>query len=107
MTEILGPAWEAENDPSVIAAMAKALEVTHKWLHKELKPDETAEGRAFAIARQKDPAANQNVQSIVIHSLHRPGAPGIDPPAGTAATQSSTTPSTTAPNVATAPENGE
>ena len=33
------------------------------------------------MARKKDPAANQNAQSIVIHSLHRPGAPGIDPPA--------------------------
>ncbi len=44
-----------------------------------LKPDETAEGRAVAIARRNNPAADQNAQSIVIHSLHRPGAPGIDP----------------------------
>ena len=107
MVEILGPAWEAETDPSVIAALARALEVAHKRLHERLKPDETAEGRAFAIARQKDPAANQNAQSIVIHSLHRPGAPGIDPPAGTAASRSSTPASTTASNAATAPENGE
>ncbi len=34
----------------------------------------------FALARQRDPAANHNAQSIVIHSLHRPGAPGIDQP---------------------------
>ena len=43
------------------------------------KPDETAEGRAVAIARKASPAADQNAQSIVIHPLHRPGAPGIDP----------------------------
>lgn len=54
--------------------------MTHKRLHERLKPDETAEGQAFARARQNDLAANQNAQSIVIHSLHRPGAPGIDPP---------------------------
>ena len=54
--------------------------MTHRRLHERLKPDETAEGQAFAAARRKDPAANQNAQSIVIHSLHRPGAPGIDRP---------------------------
>ncbi len=53
--------------------------MTHKRLHERLKPDETAEGQAFAAARNNDPAANQNAQSIVIHSLHRKGAPGIDP----------------------------
>ena len=58
------------------AAIGRTLEVTHKALHERLKPDETAEGRAFAIARKNDPAANMNAQSIVIHSLHRPGAPG-------------------------------
>jgi hypothetical protein len=42
-----------------------------------LKPDETAEGRAVAIARRDNPAADQNAQAIVIHSLHRPGAPGL------------------------------
>ena len=60
--------------------MARALEATHRRLHERLKADETAEGQAFAAARKRDPAANQNAQSIVIHSLHRPGAPGIDEP---------------------------
>lgn len=73
-----GPAFEAETDPAARAGLARALEVTHKALHSLLKPDETAEGRATAIARKNDPAADQNVQSIVIHPLHRPGAPGID-----------------------------
>ncbi len=56
-------------------ALAYALEVTHRRLHERLKPDETAEGHAFAAARQKDPAANLNAQSIVIHPMQRPGAP--------------------------------
>ncbi len=102
VVEILGPAWAAETDPSVITALAKALESAHKRLHERLKPDETAEGRAFAVARQNDPAANQNAQSIVIHSLHRPGAPGIDPPSGMTATRSST-----GSRATTASENGE
>jgi hypothetical protein len=58
--------------------MARALEVAHKALHAMFKPDETAEGRAVAIARRDNPAADQNAQSIVIHSLHRPGAPGVE-----------------------------
>ncbi len=84
VVEILGPAWDAETDPAARAALARALEGTHKRLHERLKPDETAEGLAVRWAREHDPAANQNAQSIVIHSLHRPGAPGIDPPARTA-----------------------
>ncbi len=80
IVEVLGPVWDAETDPPVRAAIARALEMTHKRLHERLKPDETAEGQAFARARKQDLAANQNAQSIVIHSLHRQGAPGIDPP---------------------------
>jgi tetratricopeptide (TPR) repeat protein len=80
LIERLGPAWDRETTPETRTALAHALEVTHRRLHERLKPDETAEGQAFAAARKKDPAANQNAQSIVIHSLHRPGAPGIDRP---------------------------
>jgi tetratricopeptide (TPR) repeat protein len=76
----LGPVWDAETDAAVQPALARALEATHKFLHERLKPDETAEGRAFAIARRNSPAANMNAQSIVIHPLHRKGAPGIDAP---------------------------
>jgi tetratricopeptide (TPR) repeat protein len=74
----LGPVWEREPDPSAKAALAKTLATTHKALHAMFKPDETAEGRAVAIARKNDDAADQNAQSIVIHSLHRPGAPGVE-----------------------------
>jgi hypothetical protein len=79
VVEVLGPAWDAETDPEARGALAGVLEFTHRRLHEHLRPDETAEGRAFAAARGRDPAANHNAQSIVIHSLHRPGAPGIDP----------------------------
>ena len=78
VVEKLGAAFELESDPAASASAAFALEVTHKSLHKLLKPDESAEGKAVAIARQDNPAANLNVQSIVIHPLQRPGAPGID-----------------------------
>jgi hypothetical protein len=79
----LGPVWEREGDEDTKLAIGRVLEVTHKALHERLKPDETAEGRAFAIARKDSPAANMNAQSIVIHPLQRPGAPGIDAPAAT------------------------
>ncbi|MDG3002673.1 multiheme c-type cytochrome [Paludisphaera mucosa] len=81
VTDGLAQAWEQAGDPEVQAAIGRVLEVGHKALHERLKPDETAEGRAFAIARGDNPAANMNAQSIVIHPLHRPGAPGIDPAA--------------------------
>ena len=58
--------------------MAQTLGVTHKHLYRLLKADETAEGRAISVARRENPAADQNAQSIVIHSLHRPGAPGVE-----------------------------
>jgi tetratricopeptide (TPR) repeat protein len=80
IVQILGPVWDAETDLAARAALAKSLEAAHRRLHERLKPDETAEGQAFAAARNRDKAANQNAQSIVIHSLHRPGAPGIDRP---------------------------
>ncbi len=85
LAETLGPVWWAESDPEARAALARTLETVHRQLFKLLKPDETAEGRAFALARGMDRAANHNAQSIVIHSMHRVGAPGIDPPAAATA----------------------
>ena len=78
LVETLSPAWDKETDPELFQALTRALEVTHERLHERLKPDETAEGRVFALARKFSPAANANAQSIVIHSLHRNGAPGLD-----------------------------
>ena len=106
LSEILGPAWERESDAEAQAALGRVLEATHKSLHERLKPDETAEGRAFAIARKNDPAANMNAQSIVIHPLHRPGAPGIDP-APTAAAAATPSNHPLASNPAHAQESGE
>jgi tetratricopeptide (TPR) repeat protein len=85
IVERVGRAWDSETEPSVRAAQARALEVTHKSLHQMLKADETAEGRAVAIARKNDPAADQNAQSIVIHSLQRLGAPGLEAAPNTSA----------------------
>ena len=73
----LGPAFSIEREPKARAALASALSATHKALHSMFKPDETAEGRASGIARKNNPAADMNAQSVVIHPLHRPGAPGI------------------------------
>jgi tetratricopeptide (TPR) repeat protein len=82
VVETLGPAYPVEPDSSTKADLARALAVTHKALHAMFKPDETAVGRAVGIARKNNPAADQNAQSIVIHSLHRPGAPGLPPTTG-------------------------
>jgi tetratricopeptide (TPR) repeat protein len=96
LSALLGPIWEQETDPDLLAGISQALEMTHKALHERLKPDESAEGEVFRIARKNDPAANMNAQSIVIHSLHRKGAPGIDAPSARAAADPPL-PTTTAP----------
>ncbi|WP_435006294.1 tetratricopeptide repeat protein [Tundrisphaera lichenicola] len=82
VVERLGDSFSDESDEPTRGAQALALAVTHKALHSMFKTDETAAGRAVGIARKNDPAADQNAQSIVIHSLHRPGAPGLEPSTG-------------------------
>jgi tetratricopeptide (TPR) repeat protein len=82
----LGTARDETTDPGLKKALASALAVSHKALHAMFKPDETAEGRAVAIARRSSPAADQNAQSVVIHPLHRPGAPGLEATEATAET---------------------
>ncbi len=81
----LGAAFAVEPEPDAREAQAEALSAIHKALHTYFKPDETAAGRAVGIARAASPSADMNAQSIVIHPLHRPGAPGIDAEAGTVA----------------------
>lgn len=83
--ERLGP--ECSKDAAARAGLALALEAAHKSLHAMLKADDTAEGQAIARHRQANPAADHNAQSIVIHDLHRPGAPGIDDETKTATNQ--------------------
>ena len=53
IVEILSPAWDKETDPEIVPRTDPALEVTHERLHERLKPDETAEGRVFALARKQ------------------------------------------------------
>ncbi|GIW88826.1 MAG: hypothetical protein KatS3mg108_3150 [Isosphaeraceae bacterium] len=65
-------------DPDIRRSLASALATVHSTLHSLYRPDETAEGIAQKIARQENPAANLNANSIVIHDLHRPDAPGLD-----------------------------
>ncbi len=86
-----------QTDPAVRGSLARALATIHSTLHSLYKPDETAEGIAQKNARQASPAADRNANSIVIHNLHRPDAPGldnrpdlkaeVDPAAGTPITQ--------------------
>ena len=49
----------------------------HRQLHARYKPDDNARDRAFALARQKYPAANHAAEAVVIYPLHRPGAPEL------------------------------
>ena len=79
VAKALDAAIAVEADPAAEAAIARTLATTHKALHAMYKPDETAEGRAIGLAVKDNPAAEQNARSVVIHPLHRPGAPGIDP----------------------------
>ena len=74
----INPMWEIEHNAEARAALAGTFATLHKTLHAIYKPDETAEGRAVRLARERDPAANHNAQPIVIHDLHRPNAPGVE-----------------------------
>ncbi|MDB5352970.1 MAG: Tetratricopeptide repeat protein [Planctomycetota bacterium] len=73
---------DGTRDPILRAALAATLASAHKALHSMYKIDEVAEGRAVRIARESNPAADMNAQSIVIHPLHRKGAPGLEPAQG-------------------------
>jgi tetratricopeptide (TPR) repeat protein len=92
VVEGLSAARQTEKSPAMRGQMDLVLAASHKALHSMYKPDETAEGRAQKLAREASPAANMNAQSIVIHPLHRPGAPGLEAPAKSAAAQVKTAP---------------
>ncbi|HEY2251212.1 MAG TPA: hypothetical protein VGH74_09135, partial [Planctomycetaceae bacterium] len=53
----------------------------HRQLHERYKPDDNAQDRAINLARKKSQAANHAAESLVIYSLHRPGAPELPPAA--------------------------
>lgn len=50
----------------------------HRKLHERYRVDNNARDRVIAIAREKNPAARNAAQPVVIYDLHRPGAPGMD-----------------------------
>jgi tetratricopeptide (TPR) repeat protein len=49
----------------------------HESLHTQYKSDDTAQGVAVGLARQKYPAANHAAEAVVKYPLQRPGAPGL------------------------------
>ena len=49
----------------------------HRRLHERYRSDDNARDRVIAIARERDPAARNAAQPVVIYDLHRPGAPGL------------------------------
>lgn len=73
VVDMLGAAHAQQTNPASRAALAATLAATHKAMHAMFRPDETAAGRAVAIARRNNPAADLNASSIVIHPLHPPG----------------------------------
>lgn len=50
----------------------------HFELHARYKPDDNARDHAVAEARKKYPAANHAAEALVIYSLNRSGAPGLE-----------------------------
>lgn len=47
------------------------LAAEHQRLHAKYKPDDTASGQVFGVARQKYPAANAAAEPLVIYDLNR------------------------------------
>ena len=68
----LRPAFHAEGDAEVRAALAAALAVLHRESHGIYKPDENARSHATQVYRAKNPAANYAARDRVIY----PTTPG-------------------------------
>jgi tetratricopeptide (TPR) repeat protein len=54
------------------------LSAEHRALHERYRVDDNARDRAVTIARRANPAADHAAQAIVIYSLQRAGAPGLE-----------------------------
>jgi len=50
----------------------------HQEQHGRFKTDDNAQGRAVRLARERYPAGNHAAEAVVIYSLQRPGAPGLN-----------------------------
>ncbi len=55
------------------------LAAEHRALHERYRVDDNARDRAVTIARRANPAADHAAQAIVIYSLQRNGAYGLEP----------------------------
>ncbi len=62
----------------------------HRKEHERYRPDDNARDRAIAIHRRNNPAADHAAQNVVIYSLQRQGAPGLNAPAAFTTAQAAT-----------------
>ncbi|MCE9565072.1 MAG: hypothetical protein K8U57_23825 [Planctomycetes bacterium] len=67
----LRPAFHAEKDATVQAALAAALASLHQLSHAMYKPDELARSATTQKYREKNPAANAAAEGIVIYPTNR------------------------------------
>lgn len=65
--EKLRPAYHAEADADMKAALAAALTVLHRESHGMYKPDEVAMARTTTLYREKNPAANYAARARVVY----------------------------------------
>ena len=70
--EKLRPAFHAEGDPEVKAALAAALAVLHRESHAAYKPDEIAQANATRIYREGHPIANYTARARVVYPTTAP-----------------------------------
>lgn len=63
----LRPAFHAETDPEMKAALAAALAVLHRESHAIYKPDDNAQANATRLYREKNPVGNYAARDRVIY----------------------------------------
>ena len=78
----LRPAYHAAKEPSLRAALARALAELHLASHAIYKPDELARSKTTALYRAKNPAANAAAEAIVIYPTVPPGTRVVPERAG-------------------------
>ena len=79
VVEPLGPASASRDRPAASGPRwPGALRRPTRRCTRCSSPTRPPRAAPSAIARRDNPAADQNAQSIVIHPLHRPGAPDVE-----------------------------
>ncbi len=79
-TLVLDPENEtAHHNLGILQALLgnEVLATEHRRLHEQYRTDNNARDTVIAIARERDPAARNAAQPVVIYDLHRDGAPGM------------------------------